>query len=128
MPAILTTASTVTCGHPNPMPPPAPASTVAITSTAKLRVLTAAVLSKENVLAGTVTCGTKPISPPPSTSKPCLSVTTVADSSLTAKLRVGGTPVVTDLLAGETDGTLIDVTPQLLLAALSANQAKLTAV
>jgi hypothetical protein len=123
VPNVLTTTSTVGCGH---LPPPPGSGVVQVQSTAKLRVAGAPVLllgSIANKPLVPLTCGIVVSQ----TNVKCTKVAAVTAGTAT-KLTVGGQPVVLDTtLKGSTDGTLGGVTPQLLLAAV-ANQTKLTSV
>ena len=118
MPGVLTEGSNVTCGH-----SPGKVST---TGSPKLKVSGQAVLLKDGIMGKSVSgCGTPPasdVSGP--TAIPCLTVTTVTTGEAT-KLTIGGAPVMLDTLAGQTDGMVGKVTPQLLLSA-TAVQTKLT--
>lgn len=96
MPAVLTTASTVECGHGN---------AVGITSSRPLTVEGQPVLTSSEIQAGT-----KPTAdPPPSTDsggapqdKPCTSFTVSSGTSVV--LTTGGAAVALDTLGGLTDG------------------------
>jgi hypothetical protein len=118
MAAVLTTGSNVTCGH---------KGTVTVMSSAKLSVSGNSVLLKTGIASQPVSgCAIVPMPPPPGpVSKKCLTVTSV-DSGEATKLTAGGKPVVLETLAGETDGVMAGVTPQLLLSG-TAGQTKLTA-
>lgn len=123
MPKVLTTSSTVGCGH---LPPPPGAGVVQVQSTAKLRVATAPVLLLAGINGKPVATGTCGIVPSQGNIK-CLKVSAVT-AGMATKLTVGGLPVMlAETLAGTTDGTLATVTPQPLLAAVP-NQSKLTSV
>ena len=123
MPNVLTTSSTVGCGH---LPPPPGSGVVQVQSTAKLRVAGAPVLLVDSIANKPVTTGTCGIVVSQTNVK-CTKVAAVTAGAAT-KLTVGKNPVVLDTtLKGSTDGTLAGVTPQLLLAAV-ANQTKLTSV
>jgi hypothetical protein len=117
MPNVLTTNSTVVCGH-----PAGGGGVVQVQSQAKLTVAGASVLVPDGIGAKSMStlCG---IPLPPAANKKCTKVISVSAGSAT-KLTVGGAPVVLQTLGGSTDGTLDGVTPQLLLAAV-ANQEKL---
>jgi hypothetical protein len=115
MPNVLTTASTVSCGH--------PPGAVQVSSTVKLAVDGAPVLLETSVDNQTVTAGSCGIVPN-NTSTKCMKVTGITAGKAT-KLTVGGQPVLLQGLAGQTDGKLGGVTPQLLLNA-TANQTKLS--
>lgn len=92
MPAVLTTASTVGCGH-----DPGQVST---SSAAKLTVSGAAVLLQDSIAGKSVSgCGTTPSS---STSQ-CVTVSSVI-SGLAQKLTAGGAPVALATVVGLTDG------------------------
>jgi hypothetical protein len=113
---VLTTSSTVGCGHGS--------SEVATSSTAKLKVEGSPVLLKSSIENQSVkpgTCAT-PIS---QTSKKCTTVKSVTAGEAT-KLKAGGAAAMLATLKGSTDGMVGGTTPQLLLKA-TANQSKLTA-
>lgn len=104
---VLTTASTVTCGHvPEPLPPPPPPGTppppvpglVATSSEEKLKVEGHPVLVRASLLL-------KDVSNCPNTASgsPCLHITTVL-SGESAKLKAGGKPVMLDVIGLQTDG------------------------
>jgi hypothetical protein len=108
---VLTTQSTVTCGH--------VAGSVQTASTAKLKIDGNPVLLQASVLGRTVaSCGI----PQVQGNKLCTTVLSVTNAP-PPKLTVGGAPVLLDTITGTTDGA-IGATPQTLLAA-TANQAKL---
>ncbi len=116
MPNVLTTASTVTCGH--PVPPKL--GQVIVASTAKLKVAGAPVLLPVGAAAGTIAdCGTVVT---PGGNKPCTKVVTVGPGPST-KLKVAGSPVLLDTLVLATDGNPPAVPP-----AAVANQPKLRAL
>jgi hypothetical protein len=109
MPAVLTTGSTVGCGH-----SPGKVST---SSTAKLRVGTDAVLIETSIKGKSVSsCSTQTTDK----TSPCKTVSSVA-SGLATKLTAGGKPVALATIVGVTDG----VPPGSLSA--TAAQTKLTA-
>lgn len=117
MGAVLTTSSTVGCGH--------PPGTAAVAGTAKLTAATSPVLRKADVVG--VTVGSCPLVTDPQTNI----VTCVAVKSVTAgeatKLTVGGAPVLlADTFAGESSGQSGPQLPGRLGA--TANQAKLKAL
>jgi hypothetical protein len=126
MPAVVTQASTVTCGH---------GGTVITAGSPKLTVdgspvlVAAGIVGKPlPVLPAPGHCLTPTSSSP--VSKPCASVLTVTTPSLATKLFVSGAPVALATLKGTTDGVVpVDVppTPQTLLAAV-VTQTHLTAV
>ena len=120
MPGVLTAGSNVTCGH-------SPGK-VTTTGSPKMSVSNQPVLLKLGIMGKPVSgCSTPPaadVSGP--TAKPCTSVTTVSTGEAT-KLTIGNQPVMLDTLAGQTDGMVGKVTPQLLLSA-TAIQTKLTAI
>jgi hypothetical protein len=92
MPAVLTTASTVGCGH-DP-------GRVATASQAKLTVSGAAVLVVSSIAGkGVSGCGTVPSN----STKQCTSVMTVADG-LASKLTAANAPVMLATVVGTTDG------------------------
>jgi|1185.fasta_scaffold483429_2 hypothetical protein len=93
-PKVLTTDSTVTCGH-------TPSGAVALKSSAKLRVSGFPVLVSAGVgpAIGTGCVVTK------QGDVACTTVTAVATEKST-KLRAGGVPVVLDTLTGTTNGAI----------------------
>ena len=92
MPSVLTTASTVGCGH-DP-------GQVATSSSAKLTVAGAPVLVQTSIVGRTVSaCSTTPSN----TTKKCTTVTSVA-AGLAQKLTAGGAPVALATVQGLTDG------------------------
>jgi hypothetical protein len=113
MAGVLTTGSSVRCGH---------GGTVRVSSSAKLSVAGQKVLVADGIDGKSVsTCGT----PTTDKSKACTSVIKTTAGAAT-KLTAGSMPVYLDTLAGTTDGVVGGTTPQTLLAA-SAGQSKLTA-
>ena len=128
MAGVLTMSSNVTCGH-------GPGK-VATSSSAKLKVSGSSVLLEAGIDGMSITgCNITPASDSTGiTASKCSLVATVPPSpppAITAgratKLKVGGLPVMLDTLAGKTNGMVLKVTPQLLLAG-TAIQTKLTAV
>jgi hypothetical protein len=135
MSGVLTTASSVTCGH-------APGA-VQTSSNAKLTVGGNPVLLKSSIdrqpVSGCVTPPATDASGP--TAGPCTFVTgdpyvpapppAAGSPGVTAgeaqKLTANGNPVMLDTLAGKTNGMVAKTTPQTLLAA-TAGQSKLTAI
>ncbi|MFJ3902875.1 hypothetical protein [Streptomyces sp. NPDC090025] len=121
MEQVLTTGSTIGCGHPPQVPTMSPASD------AKLKVGGQPVLRAADLTAASaLISGCVPPSggsPPP---KPCQHVTRVAPKGEAAKLRAGGAPVLLGSLAGDTDGSVEGVTPQQKLFGKAA-QTRLTA-
>lgn len=119
MPGVLTTGSSVVCGH---------GGTVSTSGSAKLKVTGNPVLLKAGIAGKSVSgCGTPTVPPPPGPpSSPCHSVASVITGEAT-KLKVSGSPVMLETLAGTTDGVIGGLTPQTLLSA-TAGQTKLTAV
>jgi hypothetical protein len=116
MAGVLTTASTVLCG---PDVPPNHGGTVAVSSTAKLKVNGNPVLIKSSI-AGKSVGGCK--TPQSNSTKPCTTVSSVL-SGEASKLKAGGSPVMLDsTLSGQTDGA-----PPGTLSA-SAGQNRLTAI
>lgn len=104
---VVTTASTVSCGH--AVPPKQ--GTVTLTSSAKLKIGDDAVVL--GIAAADVAdCGT--VNDAPHGNVPCLKATATTGSA--TKLRVGDQPVLLDTLSGTTTGTVGSVTPQTLLA------------
>ena len=120
MPKVLTKGSNVTCGH-----SPGKVTTI---GEPKFKVSGQPVLLKTGIMGKPVSgCGTPPAADASGpTAKPCLTVTSVAAGEA-IKLTAGGLPVMLDTLAGQTDGMVGKVTPQLLLSA-TAVQTKLTTV
>ncbi|MFF2576292.1 hypothetical protein [Streptomyces goshikiensis] len=124
---VLTTASTVTCGHvpeppagPPPVPPPPPPPVpglIATSSTQKLKVSGEPVLVKSNLMGATIANCPNTGSPP----TPCTSVLGVS-SGESRKLRSGGFPVVLDRIGLTTNGS-VPLPPVLTPA---ANQSKLS--
>ncbi len=112
MAKVLTTASTVECGH---------TGIVTTVSTAKLSVNRAPVLTTASI-AGKAISGCVTV-PPPQTNKPCTLATAVS-AGQAVKLTVGRQPVMLDTLAGTTDG-VSSVKPPALSA--TAAQTKLSA-
>jgi hypothetical protein len=111
MPAVLTTTSTVGCGH-DP-------GRVATASAAKLRVAGAAVLRVDSIAGKAVSgCPT----PSSNSTKPCTAAVGVT-GGIATKLTAAGAPVVLATITGTTDGV---ATPPGLLKA-SGVQTKLTA-
>ena len=120
MSGVLTISSNVTCGH---------NGKVQTSSSAKLTVNGQAVLLKDSIASKSIaTCSTKPAADASGTptDAPCITVSSV-DSGGATKLTAGGSAVMLETLAGQTDGMVTKVTPQLLLSA-TAGQSKLTAV
>jgi hypothetical protein len=119
MPGVLTKGSNVTCGH---------GGTVVTSSPAKLKVNGQAVLLKDGIASKPVSgCTTPPASDPSGpTAIPCATVTSV-DLGEATKLKVDGSAVMLETLAGKTDGMVAKMTPQTLLSA-TAGQNKLTAI
>jgi hypothetical protein len=120
MPRVLTTNSQVVCdaGSDTGTPPSdrRHGGRVSTTSSAKLKVNDAPVLTAGGIGPAVSSCET-PLSSP---LKPCSSVT-IATGQAT-KLTAAGTPVMLDSLSGTTDGFPPGTVPA------SANQNKLTAV
>lgn len=118
MPAVLTMDSTVQCGV-KVVTPPLHGGDVTITSSAKLTVNGAKVLTKSGIVGKPVTgCATAVTQ----TTAPCTAVTSVATLAST-KLTVGGVPVMIGLTG---QSTVAKGTPGPLFAA--ADQTKLTAL
>jgi len=119
MAGVLTTGSTVGCGH---------GGTVSTSGAAKLKVSGNPVLLKTGI-AGQAVSGCKTplvVPPPPPPSSPCHTVASVITGEAT-KLKVNGSPVMLDTLTGTTDGVVAGVTPQTLLFATAA-QTRLEAI
>jgi hypothetical protein len=113
---VLTTQSTVTCGHIPPTP-----GTVQTESSAKLKVDGHPVLLESSVVGKRVVgCGTVP---PPASNARCAKVNTV-ENTPPPKLTVDGSSVLVDTIKGATEGQVGGVKPQRLLSA-TANQSKL---
>ena len=110
--------SNVTCGH-------SPGK-VTTTGSPKMSVSNQPVLLKTGIMSKPVGgCGTPHAADASGpTAKLCTSVTAVSVGEA-IKLTVGGMPVMLDTLAGQTDGMVGKVTPQLSLSA-TAGQTKLT--
>lgn len=103
---VVTTASTVSCGHPTPRT----GGTVALSSSAKLKVGDDPVVTA--ITAATVSgCGT--VTNAQTGDVQCTTAT--ATAGFAAKLTVGGQPVLLDTLSGTTTGTVGSV-PQMKLA------------
>jgi hypothetical protein len=97
MSSVLTTQSTVGCGH---------SGTVATEGAARLTVAGHAVLTRQGVNGKQVRgCQTVPATNPNGTPKdaPCTAVAGV-DRTEAARLRVGGAPALVDPLGGATNG------------------------
>ena len=108
MPGVLTTDSTVLCGH---------LGAVAKPSTEKLKVNGFSVLLKSSLIGSGVTnCGTTG-----SGTKKCEKVMSVVTGE-SIKLKAGGSPVMLDTLRGKTEGNPIGNLPA------TADQTKLTAI
>lgn len=115
---VLTTQSTLSCGH---AAPPALPGAVATASAAKLKVAGSPVLLTSSVAGKDVIgCAT----PQVQGNKLCTKVISAA-STPPAKLAVAGEPVLVEPITGTTDGQVAGVTPQPALNA-TANQPKLT--
>jgi len=121
---VLTTASTVTCGH---QVPPKRGTVTKNPSPAKLAVAGNAVLLEASVVGATVAdCGTPLASDAAGViTKPCTAVTDV-NNGAALKLQAGGKPVLLDTLAGSTDG-LLNRTEQQAKLGGTAEQSKLQA-
>jgi hypothetical protein len=118
MQKVLTTQSTVTCGH---QLPPAKPGKVQVASTAKLRVNGNPVLLESGVVGKPVSgCAT----PTSQGNVPCTAVKSVSTVP-PPKLTVNGDPVLVEGITGETFGQVATITPQSLLSA-TANQSKLS--
>jgi hypothetical protein len=121
---VLTTQSTVTCGH--RLPPKT--GTVQIASTAKLKVNGEPVLLRASVVGKNIPdCGI-PVPPQgPQGNVICTKVLSVANAPQ-PKLKVNGDPVLVEPITGSTSGTVVNdpeqPSPQKKLAA-TANQSKL---
>ena len=115
MAEVLTTGSTVDCGH---------TGTVSTSGASKLKVAGNAVLLEDGVSGKSVSaCVTQNVTN--TGMKQCTTVTSVTMGKAT-KLKVGGAPVLLSSLKGATDGT-VGGSPQMLLKA-TAGQTKLKAV
>jgi hypothetical protein len=119
MPGVLTTGSSVICGH---------GGTVSTTGVPKLKVAGNQVLQKTGIMGQSISgCNTPTVvPPPPPPSSPCLVVASVITGEA-IKLKVSGSPVMLETVTGTTSGVVAGVTPQTLLSA-TAGQTKLTAV
>lgn len=116
MAGVLTTASNVKCGH-GP-------GRVSTSGSAKLKVGGNAVLLKTGVSSKSVS-GCTTVTDANTSSLQCSTVSSVTAGEAT-KLKVGGSFVMLDTLAGQTDGQ-VSGTPQVALSA-TAGQTKLKAV
>ncbi|MEU6885637.1 hypothetical protein ABZ918_10565 [Streptomyces viridosporus] len=126
---VLTTASTVPCGHPPPPPPPVPGGppppplpvpgTFEVRSTAKLTVGGNPVLVEASIHDATISTCPNTVSP----AKPCTKVVAVTGGQ-SVKLRTDGAPVMLDHLAFTTDCS----PPLPTRPTPTANQSKLTSV
>ncbi|MFF8942171.1 hypothetical protein ACF1A5_07800 [Streptomyces sp. NPDC014864] len=113
MGSVLTTASTVTCGHQpkppdTPAPPPPPGTPpppvpglVTTTGGQKLKVGGNPVLVKSSILGAAISNCPNTVSP----MKPCTTVRDVLGGEAT-KLRCGQLPVMLDRIGLSTDGSL----------------------
>jgi hypothetical protein len=133
MSGVLTTASTVTCGH--------GAGKVQTSSSAKLKVNGAPVLLKSSIDRRSVSGCVTPVADDPSPAgRPCTAVTSApavppappplppgVTAGEATKLKAGGQPVMLDTLKGSTNGMVAKTSPQPTLAG-TAGQTKLTAV
>lgn len=108
---VVTTASTVSCGH--------GAGKVTLTSGAKLKV------GNDPVVLGIVDATVVGCVPPSTNDVPCTTAT--ATATFAAKLRVGQQKVLLEPVQGTTKGTVGGVTPQTLLAARPGPPTKLQA-
>jgi hypothetical protein len=111
MPNVLTTTSTVLCGHGG-------SGAVQVQSDAKLKLNGARVLLMAGIKdqpINPVLCG---IPVPPAANKKCTKASSVF-AGLATKLKVGDLPVVLETVRGGTDGT-IGGAVQLLMAAVPA--------
>jgi hypothetical protein len=108
MPKVLTTDSTIDCGH---------EGTVGTSSAAKLRVDGARVLVETGIAGKTISNCTQTGGPP----TPCSAVVAITSGRAT-KLTAGGQPVMLDTLTGTTNGG-----PPGALSA-TAGQSRMTAV
>ena len=93
MPAVLTTASQVSCSHGGKVTP--------LVGSARLTIVKAAVLTVDTSLSPILSCSVLASSGPPVTA-PCLAATMKAGSA--TKLKVGGKAVLLATLSGITDG------------------------
>ena len=98
---VVTTVSTVTCGH-------GPGK-VTLTSTAKLKIGNDPVVL---AISGAPVAGCTTVPDPNTTTKLCTTAT--ADAGTATKLRVGNQPVLLDTLSGSTDGTISGTQQKLL--------------
>ncbi|MFD3556281.1 hypothetical protein ACFWWA_29895 [Streptomyces goshikiensis] len=127
---VLTTASTVTCGHvpppppvtppgapPPPPPPPGVPGLIGTSSTQKLKVRGKPVLVKSSLMGATVTGCPNTVSP----LTPCTTVQTVSAGE-SRKLKSGGFPVMLDRISLMTNGSV----PLLPVLTPAANQSKLS--
>jgi len=125
MPYVLTTSSSVQCGH---------SGKVAVESLAKLQVNSSPILLKGSIEGKPITgCKTPSTSDTSGlTNQQCDQVSSVPPGpgvilGEATKLKVGGQPVMLDTLTGKTNGMVGKVTPQPLLSAM-ANQSKLMTI
>ncbi len=129
MPAVLTTASSIVCGH---------SGTVQQSSSEKLKVNGNSVLIKSSVDGQSISgCQTLPAvdSSGTETARKCTKVAVDPPAppgpgvtgGEAVKLKVNGKPVMLSNLTGNTNGMVAKVTPQNLLSA-TAGQTKLTAI
>lgn len=112
MASVITAADKIGCGH---------NGVIAVEGSPQLAVNGVAVVTAAMFAGATVTGCSPP--PPPGThvSKPCTKCDKVSKTDSQA-LFVNGAPVLVAPVGGQTDGTLADVKPQLLLALLGAPQ------
>lgn len=110
MPAVVTQASTVSCGH---------GGIVQTVGSPKLTVGGSPVLVDTGIIGKPIPAPPAPkscsIVPPPNSNVPCTSVLAVNPPSLATKLVVGARPVVLASLSGTTNGSV----PTLLTAVVT---------
>src|SRR4051794_28996420 len=109
---VLTAAATVDCGHGGPVTPKG--DPMVKLTVDKAAVLTEAALLNQPV--NSATCTTVPASAPAPVSVKCSQCTKIS-SPQSAKLTVNGAALLLAPLAGETNGTVANVTPQAFLKA-----------
>lgn len=112
---VLTTASTVDCGH---------GGAVATTGEPKLRVAGAPVLLAAGINSKPVAPSCTVVDNPDTSTLKCRMVTSVT-GGMAVKLRVAGAPAMLDTLAGGTDGKVGGTPAQVLRA--TAGRTKLEA-
>jgi hypothetical protein len=120
---VLTTASSVVCGH--PAPPAASGKVTLGPGASKLKVATSPVTMSPVLLESDFRPGTVSGCP---FGTPCVKVNLLNPPSFSTKLNVGGKPVVLSTLSGLTQAAGSPPPTYPLLRADSVNQSKLQAV